>query len=141
MGFALLSDAETREWLEHDREVVLKDQRERARLINAVRAAAKSEPKLSYAISDEAELDMQHMTTPELRERAKAVVGEDLKHLNRPQRLVDAEERAAQRREKEMLKGLDTQDTLTREGFQQKLTRANGRTIEMQPGGKGQAFV
>jgi hypothetical protein len=140
MGFTLLSDAETREWLEHDRDIVLKDQRERARLINAVRNAARTEPKLAYAISDEAELDMQRMTTPELRERAKAVVGEDLKHFARPQRLVDAEEQAANRRDKEMLKGLDTHDSLSREGFEQKLQRANGRSVEIQPG-RGQAFA
>jgi len=98
-----------------------------------VRAAAKTDPKLSYAVSDEAELDMQRMTTVELRERAQTVVG-DLKLLQRPQRLVDAEEKAANRRDKQMLAGVDTADSMTKEGFEQKMQRANGRSIEISPG-------
>ena len=133
MGFSLLNEDETRQWLEHDREIVVKDQRERARLINAVRAAAKTDPKLAYAVSDEAETDMQRMSTPELRERAHAVVG-DMKLLQRPQRLVDAEEKAATRRDKQMLAGLETVESMSMEGLEQKKQRSGGRSIEISPG-------
>jgi hypothetical protein len=134
MGFVLLTAAEEKQWLEHDRAIVLKDQRERARLINAVRAAAAIEPRLAYAVSDEAELDMQRMTTPELRARAKAVVGEDQKHFERPQRLIDAEDRAREQRDKRMMAGVDTAATVSMEDFERKMQRGNGRTIEPTPG-------
>lgn len=129
-GYHLLSEApgrgggksEVRQYLEDEYPQILKQQREKAAIINAIRKAGERYRDLSL------EDTFDDYTVEELREYLKQIkeeTGKDIRVIV-PKRQQVAQDAADAR----LLTGVDTTDTQSIEGLQSMLERGRERTLE-----------
>lgn len=133
LGFHLLDPDEVERWEKVERAKVVTLQRQVAHRINSIRRLIALNPTLQAGLGSEYELDLQKMTVAELDEQWAALTrqsGQPNMVLPRLPRLVEREDREAQA----TLRGVDTAASMTKEQFESKISRGNGRTQEVLPG-------
>jgi hypothetical protein len=113
-GFVELDAEQEWRWYGGEKQKVVAVQREKANLINLLREQIARDTDLRGSISIETETAWDHMTVAELEAFVDEVMsipdrhGKPRRKLRPPQRLIDAENRAAQREMDRLLAGVET---------------------------------
>jgi hypothetical protein len=141
-GFRELSPEEVERYLKRERLTILKVQQKKASIINNLRRVIALDPTLRAGLDPKFDDDTDKMTIPELemawRELTHDENGKKRFTLQRPQRLQDADDLAAQRESDRMLEGVEmtpTPDVVAEfEARQEQAqSRRRGRTVEVTP--------
>jgi hypothetical protein len=110
-GYKMLTPSETKEWLEVERPRLVRHQRRVAYLINGIRKAIAVEPKLQQGLDDDFDLKLERMTVSELEDLWAKIAGSGDSArlvLTMPERLRDEDDAEAERRERRLLDGVET---------------------------------
>lgn len=136
--FHALTDGEVREFLKDERPKLIRLQRQKAQLIDAIRENVALDPMLKVTLNPAWDLDLDHMTIPELQDQMAWIKnqptadGRPRRVHERLQRFQDADTRRDEAETKRMLDGVETtSEGMTQEAFHEKMSR--GRSIEVTP--------